>query len=366
MTILYEIQVPKDNMDEEIVVINLHFNSEDSIKKDIAIIDIETSKTVLELSSPVNGYIEYLVRTDEVVQIGQNIARIHDSISSIQESSSLQLESEKETSSSKVNVEKTNKSITKDAQLLISKYNIDISLIESSFIKKKDVEKYLLEQSITTNSNINKNPNIISKPISNSKKIEIENLSNINNTGLVSTVFMNIEAVDLHDSGENSKTSSSYLPLILLETSKLLRKYPVFNSFFSNEEIHEYLDINIGLAIDIDDGLKVFTLFAIDKKSLIQIKDSIFQGSYRYLRKSLTPKDLTGSTFTVTDLSLYGVDRFIPLVNKNQSSILGISSVDETLKRFNLSLSFDHRVTEGKRASEFLFELKEGIENYMS
>ena len=54
------------------------------------------------------------------------------------------------------------------------------------------------------------------------------------------------------------------------------------------------------------------------------------QGIYKYLRKSLTPKELTGSTFTVTELSLYGVDRFIPLVNKNQSSILAISSVDET------------------------------------
>ena len=366
MTVLYEIQVPKDGIDEEILVINLYFSSQDPIQKEVAIIDLETSKTVLELSSTVDGYIEYLVENDEIVQIGQTIARIHDSISSIQESISHQDETKKEKPSNKKNIGKTDKLVAKDAQLLVDNHNVDISLIDSSFIKKKDVEKYLKEQSITVNSDKNKKLSTLSKPISNSKKIEIENLLSVNKTGLVSTVFINVKAVDLSNSTENSLSSSSYLPLILLETSKLLKKYSSFNSFFANQEIHEYQDINIGLAIDIDDGLKVFTLYETDKKSLAQIKDLLSQGIYKYLRKSLTPKELTGSTFTVTDLSLYGVDRFIPLVNKNQSSILAISSMDETLKRFNLSLSFDHRVIEGKRASEFLFELKELIENYIS
>jgi len=55
MTVLYEIKVPKDDIDEEILVINLHFSAQDHIQKEVAIIDLETSKTVLELISPVEG-----------------------------------------------------------------------------------------------------------------------------------------------------------------------------------------------------------------------------------------------------------------------------------------------------------------------
>ena len=118
------------------------------------------------------------------------------------------------------------------------------------------------------------------------------------------------------------------------------------------------------MAIDIDDGLKVFTLYGTDKMDLNQVQDTLSEGLYKYLRKNLSVKELTGSTFTITDLSLYGIDRFIPLVNKNQSAILAISSIDKTLDRFNLSMSFDHRVTEGKLASQFMFELKQALESF--
>ena len=210
-----------------------------------------------------------------------------------------------------------------------------------------------------------KSSNTISKPISNIKKVEIKNLSSVNETGFVSTVFINVKVINLNESKAlSSLSSSSYLPLVVFESSKLLRKYPVFNSFFSNDEIYEYQQINIGVAIDIDDGLKVFTLYGTDKMDLNQVQDTLSEGLYKYLRKNLSVKELTGSTFTITDLSLYGIDRFIPLVNKNQSAILAISSIDKTLDRFNLSMSFDHRVTEGKLASQFMFELKQALESF--
>ena len=114
--------------------------------------------------------------------------------------------------------------------------------------------------------------------------------------------------------------------------------------------------------MDIDDGLKVFVLPNTNTLSVDEIEGYVNEGIYKYLRKSLTPEDLSGSTFTISDLSQYGVERFIPLVNNNQAAILGVSSVDLKLNRFNMSLAFDHRVTEGKIASEFLSTLKGEIE----
>ena len=106
-----------------------------------------------------------------------------------------------------------------------------------------------------------------------------------------------------------------------------------------------------------DDGLKVYTLKNTDKLSLEDIELEISQGIYDYFRKALTLNQIKGSTFTITDLSSLGVDHFVPLINYKQSAILGVSGVDKKLKRFTLSLSFDHRVTEGKVASKFLSEL---------
>ena len=98
---------------------------------------------------------------------------------------------------------------------------------------------------------------------------------------------------------------------------------------------------------------------------MTNIESSISNAIDHYLNKSFTPEQLTGSTFTITDLSSFGASAVVPLVNSNQSAILGISSIDKKLNRVNLSLSFDHRVTEGKVASQFLLELKERIEGYL-
>jgi pyruvate dehydrogenase E2 component (dihydrolipoamide acetyltransferase) len=173
------------------------------------------------------------------------------------------------------------------------------------------------------------------------------------------------------DVGGNVKYSSpmfdgsdSLLPIIVFETAKLLKKYPNLNAYFDNNTIRAYDDVNIGVAFDIDDGLKVYTIQDSDSLSLSEIELNICNGIDAYLDKKLTPEQLTGSTFTITDLSSFGVERLTPLVNYNQSSILGISSIDQKLHRVNLSLSFDHRVTEGKTVSQFLLDLKSRVESH--
>jgi hypothetical protein len=95
------------------------------------------------------------------------------------------------------------------------------------------------------------------------------------------------------------------------------------------------------------------------------IEKSISSGVDDYLNKSLSTDQISGSTFTITDLSSFGAINFVPLINFNQSAILGISSIDEKLNRVNISLSFDHRVTEGKIASQFLLDLKDRVESYL-
>ena len=352
MKILSEITIPKDNADEEVIISELSFNDNDQVKKSDAIMDIETSKTSIELDTPEGGYIEYLVSPGDAAVIGQVVARIYEGDIS-------ELVKSKTNSSEKQDAQEndtTSKVATKEALILIDKHGLDINLIPSDFIKKEDVDLYLASHS-GDKSSAQKADN--SKKISRLKSLEIKALSSVQSAGLVSTIFINI---DLDVSLPDDQKAISYLPLIASKCSQTIEKFPILNSYFLDNQIIEYDSINIGLALDIDDGLKVFVLPNTNTLSVDEVERYVNEGIYKYLRKSLAPEDLSGSTFTISDLSQYGVERFIPHVNNNQAAILGVSSVDLKLNRFNLSLAFDHRVTEGKVASEFLSTLKGEIE----
>jgi len=356
MNLIAEIIIPKDNADEEVLISELHYQNNDKVSEFTAVIDVETSKTSIELEAPSDGYIEYLVQQGDTAVIGQVVAKIYDE--EVLEPLKLKPDADSESSSKS---DKTNsKVITKDAQILIDKHNIDVSLIKSNFVKKEDVELYMSSQgepdvSVTEAKTENDN----SKKISRLKSLEIKALSSVQSAGLVSTLFINI---DVNEKPEDLQQPISFLPIIAFECAMALESFPILNAYFFDDKIIAYESVNIGIALDVNDGLKVFTMKNTNKKSIDEVEALINEGLYKYLRKDLTPSDLLNSTFTISDLSQYGVERFIPLVNNKQAAILGVSSLDLKLNRFNLSLAFDHRVTEGRVASEFLALLKERIE----
>lgn len=356
MNLLAEIIIPKDNADEEVLISELHYHNNDKVVESTAVIDVETSKTSIELEAPSDGYIEYLVQQGDTAVIGQVVAKIYDE--EVLEPQKLELEVDSENSSK--SDKRNSKVITKDAQILIDEHSIDVSLIKSNFVKKEDVELYIskLDQpnEVDTETEI-ENDNI--NKISRLKSLEIKALSSVQSAGLVSTLFINI---DVNKRSEDIHKPFSFLPIIAFECAMALESFPILNAYFYDEKIITYDSVNIGIALDVNDGLKVYTMKNTNKKSIDEVEALINEGLYKYLRKDLTPSDLSNSTFTISDLSQYGVERFIPLVNNKQAAILGVSSLDLKLNRFNLSLAFDHRVTEGRVASEFLALLKERIE----
>ena len=134
----------------------------------------------------------------------------------------------------------------------------------------------------------------------------------------------------------------------------------------NKDAIAYYKEINVGFAIDINKGLKVLKVANTSVKTVLEIELEIMELSNRYIDENLDITDLTDIGFTVTDLSAEGVAFFKPLINMMNSAILGVSSIDEKLHSCMLSLTFDHRVTEGKLAAQFLGELKGRIESYQS
>ncbi len=207
---------------------------------------------------------------------------------------------------------------------------------------------------------------MILEKLSSGKKREIEYLGEVQSTGLTSTihVFIETENIFTHINQSLKYLKDSLLPVIIYEVSRLLVDYPLLNAYFTGEAIASYKEVNTGFAIDIDKGLKVLKIPGAGQKSIPEIEQAIMQLSGSYLDETLQIEDLTDITFTITDLSSEGVAFFRPLINKMNSSILGISAIDKKLGRCTLSLTFDHRVTEGKLAARFLKELKERLESY--
>jgi pyruvate/2-oxoglutarate dehydrogenase complex dihydrolipoamide acyltransferase (E2) component len=206
------------------------------------------------------------------------------------------------------------------------------------------------------------------KKISGNKRKEIEYLSQVQSSGLTSTLhtYIDTDGIFAHINQHSQYFKNALLPLIIFEVARLLLKYKELNAYFTGDSIAYYKTVNIGFAIDLDKGLKVLKVANADAKFINEIENDILELSNRYLDDQLKVEDLTDISFTITDLSNEGVTFFKPLVNAMNSAILGISSIDKRFNRCAISLTFDHRVTEGKQIALFLQELKNRIESYRS
>jgi hypothetical protein len=151
----------------------------------------------------------------------------------------------------------------------------------------------------------------------------------------------------------------SLLELVIHEAAALLGDYPDLNGFFASGRGWRYRDIAIGFAVNAGRGLKVPVVQASHLHSRLSVARAVRELSLCYFRNELKMDDVIGGTFTVTDLSSYGVTHFIPVLNDRQAAILGICAERPGTGHQDLVLSFDHRISDGMRAAAFLGELRD-------
>lgn len=156
-------------------------------------------------------------------------------------------------------------------------------------------------------------------------------------------------------------------PLLLFEISRLLRNWPQFTACYAGDAVHYYDRVDIGLALDFGKGLKVVTLSGADRMMPIDFHERMIEFGLRYLDNTLRPEDLTGSTITVTDLSGFNVLHFHPLINGEQSAIIGIGGdAEQPGCPMSINMTFDHRVSNGREVALFLGELRSRLLSYVS
>lgn len=159
--------------------------------------------------------------------------------------------------------------------------------------------------------------------------------------------------------------------IVLYAVSRTLPDHPYINAHLVGETFRLYRHANIGLAVDTDRGLLVPTLFGADTMTLSQIAAASKDAAERARSGQLSPDEMSGASFTVTNLGSLGIESFTPVINPPQTAILGVCTITNRLRAdgsvypaMGLSLTFDHRAVDGAPAAKFLAQLCTGLENF--
>ena len=159
---------------------------------------------------------------------------------------------------------------------------------------------------------------------------------------------------------------------ILSACARALRDFPSLNAAFTDHGVEIYSDINIGMAVALEEGLVVPVIRNADRLSLQELAQQSRELAEKAQKKKLFPLDYEGGTFTVSNLGMFGVDNFIAIINPPQCAILAIGQVAARVvphgegiavrPMMTMSLSADHRVVDGAIAARFLQEVKKLLE----
>lgn len=164
--------------------------------------------------------------------------------------------------------------------------------------------------------------------------------------------------------------------LLVKLVAAALRKHPRVNASWLEEEIVLNAAINVGLAVAVEEGLLVPVIHYADRLGLQEIAARRAEIVGRAQSGKLTPDDLSGGTFTISNLGMFGIDKFNAIVNPPQAAILAVGRIAERVVPVNgqpavqpmmaLTLSCDHRVVDGARAAQFMQTLAAYIEEPLS
>ena len=167
----------------------------------------------------------------------------------------------------------------------------------------------------------------------------------------------------------------TYTDLLMKLTAAALRQHPRLNASWQNGSIALNPDINIGLAVAVDEGLIVPVIHHADHMSLSQLAARRAELIAKAQANKLPLDDISGGTFTISNLGMYGVDAFNAIINPPQAAILAVSRIADRVVALNgqpvvqpmmtFSLSCDHRVVDGARGAQFLQTVAELVEDPM-
>jgi len=163
--------------------------------------------------------------------------------------------------------------------------------------------------------------------------------------------------------------------LIIKAVAMALTRHPWVNAAWTGETVRQYQDVHIGVAVAVEEGLITPVVRDANKKGITQIASEVKELAGRGREKKLKPEEYTGSTFSISNLGMFGIEEFTAIINPPEAAILAVGAVKDTVvaeggemkirPRMRITLSCDHRVIDGATGAEFLQTLKRYLEDPM-
>jgi pyruvate dehydrogenase E2 component (dihydrolipoamide acetyltransferase) len=335
----------------------------EAVEKGEPIVEVVSEKATYDVEAPSAGVLRKIL-----VQEGVDVP-VNEALAIIASSNEAFLEAEVCVETPETAAEKEGRMLASPAAKRLAKeHGVDLSLVKGTGpegrIVEDDVRKSIEEKS----GAILKIKETI--PLSGFRKVSAERVTTSFRTAPHSTIAMEVnvsKAAKLH-----TKTQASYTAILARAVAKALAEHPRMNSRLNGNQIELFEDINVGVAVATEKGLVVPVIRNADKKPLSEIDSAIRELTEKARQEKLAKEDVSGGTFTVTNLGMYGVDFFTPIINPPEAAILGVGRIVEKptaldgkieiVPVITLTLSYDHRIVDGAPAADFLRKVKEIVE----
>ncbi|WP_185849728.1 dihydrolipoamide acetyltransferase family protein [Blattabacterium cuenoti] len=378
---------------EEGTVIKWNKKVGDKVSEGDILAEIETDKATQDFEIDVSGILLFIgVKEGEKTRVNDILAIIGkegEDISHIIKNSKEKIKDEKVEKILSNENKKKNKDrifISPLAKKMAKEIGISINQIKGSGdhgrIIKRDIETY----EKTLDVDIGNNRKIVYEKmddrrviLSSMRKKIAEHLTNSKFTAPHYYLIIEIDVEKMIQLRKdlNKKLSIeekiSFNDIIIKAVALSLKKNPNVNASWKEEEIIYHSSINIGVAVAIKEGLIVPVIQNADQKSLLQISQEIKDKALRSKSRKIKPEEIENSTFTVSNLGMYGIEFFTSIINIPNSSILSIGTITEKpiVKNseiaigyvMKVTLSCDHRIIDGSTGSNFLQHLKNLLED---
>ena len=385
-----------------------HKNIGDKVKEGDVLAEIETDKAVQDFESEFDGVLLYIgvkegnpAAVDSILAIigkeGEDISQLINGVNISQSQDSENKNSSEKEEVTKIIVQKESQqriNLSPLAKKIAAEKGIDITTIKGSGdhgrIVKRDVEglqttsRQVLEVIDNTSSTINypdfMNIDNSEAPNSQIRNIIAKRLAESKFTAPHYYLMVEVDmgsAIDARkEMNEISKTKISFNDIIIKAVALSLKKHKQINSSWAEDKIIHHGNVNIGVAVAIEDGLVVPVLKNADFMSFSQISTSVKDLASRAKNKGLKANEMEGSTFSISNLGMFGIESFTSIINQPNSCILSVGAILEKPIAKNgeikaghvmkLSLACDHRVVDGATGAQFLQTLKGYLEQPIS
>ena len=392
------------------------------VEKDELFLEIGTDKVDSEIPCVESGtIIEILAEVNEVVEVGKTIAKIDTGDSSegkkntpdpidlekgsskeLQEKEQIEIESsasQKKDLSSKSIPQSSNNFITRAVMKVAREKNISIDELNQiegtgrkGRVTKKDVLNYVKSSVGIAKPSTEKNsqPQTFvtathSVEMDNMRKIIADHMKKSLDTAAHVHVVNEVNMSHIANYIEENDSSFSrdegfrltFTPFILDAVIKALKEFPEMNASINNTAITYHKNINLGIAVAVDEGLMVPVMFSCEEKNFLGLCRGLNDIASRARNKEINPDELSGSTFSISNFGVFDVTIGTPIINQPNVGILGVGAVKKRAvviensegdsigiqSMMNLSLGFDHRLIDGSGGAKFINAIKKHIES---